>query len=108
MTNIPPRVVWVILAAVVVVIYLGNRETSKEARRSEVTQAAEIKTALEKHQVVIGMNADQCRLAWGNPTSIHRTVTGASVHEQWVYGIGNYLYFDDGVLSAIQNTKGGR
>jgi hypothetical protein len=27
------------------------------------------------------------------------------VHEQWVYGNGKYIYFDNGVVTTIQKTK---
>ena len=40
---------------------------------------------------------------WGEPESINRTVTGNHVYEQWVYGYPNYLYFEDGILTSIQN-----
>jgi len=49
------------------------------------------------------MTTEQARLAWGTPERINRTTTAAGTREQWVYGSGNYLYFDDGVLETIQN-----
>ena len=33
---------------------------------------------------------------------VYKTINSSGTHEQWVYGGGNYLYFDDGVLSSIQ------
>ncbi|AVB11997.1 hypothetical protein C3438_18815 [Bacillus velezensis] len=39
---------------------------------------------------------------WGRPESIHKTTTASGINEQWVYGISRYLYFDDGVLTTIQ------
>jgi len=33
---------------------------------------------------------------------VNRTVTAGHVREQWVYPVG-YLYFDNGILTAIQN-----
>jgi hypothetical protein len=41
--------------------------------------------------------------SWGKPKSVNRTTTGYGVREQWVYGDGNYLYFENGKLTAIQN-----
>jgi hypothetical protein len=32
-----------------------------------------------------------------------RTTTARGVHEQWPCGQGHYLYFDDGVLTSIQD-----
>ena len=59
--------------------------------------------AIEEEKVFVGMTSEQAKLSWGNPKSINRTHTGTSIHEQWVYGSGNYLYFEDGVLTTIQN-----
>ena len=40
---------------------------------------------------------------WGLPEKVNRTVTQYSVHEQWVYGQGQYLYFTDGILTSFQD-----
>jgi hypothetical protein len=58
--------------------------------------------------VVIGMNSDQAIAAWGRPDDVNRTTSAYGVSEQWVYedsdGIPrSYLYFDDGVLTTVQN-----
>jgi len=69
------------------------------AREDAVAEAAERR----KHGVRIGMTADEVKQSsWGRPESVNRTITARGTHEQWVYG-GSYLYFDDGVLTAIQN-----
>ena len=44
-----------------------------------------------------------CIASWGNPININRTIVKGLTSEQWVYGWGTYLYFDNGVLSAIQD-----
>lgn len=54
--------------------------------------------------VIIGMTPeDVIASSWGKPKSINRTTYANSVREQWVYGIGNYLYFENGKLTVIQN-----
>ena len=55
--------------------------------------------------VKIGDKADFVikKSSWGKPKEIHRTTTSHGSHEQWVYGDGNYLYFDNGIVTAIQN-----
>ena len=40
---------------------------------------------------------------WGMPKKINRTTTARGDHEQWVYGSGMYLYFDNNRLTAIQD-----
>lgn len=95
-------------------------------RAEEERQREEARLALEKEQqerkaalirkygksnaelilsgrVRIGMTQAMCREAWGVPDDINRTSGSWGVHEQWVYGLGSYLYFENGILSSIQN-----
>lgn len=54
--------------------------------------------------VQIGMSRMGAMLSnWGNPEKINKTTTASGVREQWVYGEGRYLYFENGVLTAIQD-----
>ena len=55
-----------------------------------------------QRKVKIGWNKELCKEAWGEPRSVNKTTTAYGVHEQWVYSTSRYLYFDDGVLTAIQ------
>lgn len=57
------------------------------------------------NRVHIGMTREQAIAGWGRPRDINRTSGTFGVHEQWVYGEygSGYLYFEDGVLSTIQN-----
>lgn len=52
-------------------------------------------------KVSIGMTKEMCELSWGKPESINSTITSYGKREQWVYD-SNYLYFDNGILDAIQ------
>jgi hypothetical protein len=54
--------------------------------------------------VRVGMTKeDVLASSWGRPESVNTTTTVHGTREQWVYGSGNYLYFENGVLTAIQN-----
>ena len=53
-------------------------------------------------KVCLNMTKDMCVEAWGEPNYINSTIVKGLVHEQWVYW-GSYLYFDNGILTAIQN-----
>ena len=55
------------------------------------------------NKVQIGFTKQMCIEAWGEPYDINRTITSWGVHEQWVYGIDSYLYFEDNILTAIQD-----
>lgn len=53
--------------------------------------------------VSIGMSQKDVEQSnWGKPQKINRTVNGYGVSEQWVYS-GGYLYFENGILTSIQN-----
>lgn len=72
--------------------------------RDNARRAAAARDAKRKGGVRLGMTAAQVRASnWGRPGSINRTTSAAGIHEQWVYEDGNYLYFENGVLTTIQN-----
>ena len=90
---------------------LAEEQARKEA---EQKRAEHKKKCIEKFgqdlgpiiaegKVRIGMNKEMCRWAWGSPRDINKTITATKVSEQWVYSSGNYLYFTNGILDAIQN-----
>jgi hypothetical protein len=55
-----------------------------------------------QNKVSLGMNKDMVKLSWGEPEDINKTILKNSVSEQWVYEYNNYVYFDDGIVTAIQ------
>lgn len=55
-----------------------------------------------ENKIRIGMTKEMVIESWGKPDHINRTVTSSVVHEQWVYK-DNYLYFDNGTLTAWQD-----
>jgi hypothetical protein len=38
-----------------------------------------------------------------NPSTM--SVYSFGVHEQWVYGSGNYLHFENGILTSLQTSR---
>lgn len=52
-------------------------------------------------KVSIGMTKEMCEVSWGKPQYINKTITANNSSEQWVYS-DNYLYFDKGILTAMQ------
>jgi len=67
---------------------------------------AAIKEAARKRSegVQIGMTQpDVLASSWGSPQKVNTTTTARGTREQWVYGGHNYLYFENGLLTAIQN-----
>lgn len=75
------------------------------ASKGVETETAKKAASLRKREGVrVGMTkADVLASSWGRPQHVNTTTTSAGTTEQWVYGIGNYLYFTDGILTAVQN-----
>lgn len=68
----------------------------------------EDKWLIYEHKLRIGFTKAQVLESWGNPYDVNRTVTAGMVSEQWRYGNyghGNvrYVYFENGILTAIQD-----
>ncbi len=59
--------------------------------------------AIIEEKIYIGMPSGAVKLSWGKPIDINRTISKYGTREQWVYGNGCYLYFDDGILETIQD-----
>ena len=60
---------------------------------------------IAKRQIHVGMTADQVRAAWGKPEHNNTSTYSTGTHEQWVYSSGSYDYFENGVMTAVQQTK---
>lgn len=77
-------------------------QKAQEAVQAKL-QAAE-KARKKREGVTIGMSQqDALDSSWGKPDRVNRTTTASGVREQWVYGDRGYLYFTNGVLTAVQN-----
>ena len=61
--------------------------------------------AIIAKKLLIGMTKKQAELSWGKPDKINTTESAYSTKEQWVYGLGKYVYFEDGILTTIQDTS---
>jgi hypothetical protein len=83
----------------------ARAKAKRDAERRQATQKAEAVRLSKLPGVRIGMTPEQVRneSSWGAPKDINRTTTESGIREQWVYGGGNYLYFTNGKLTAIQN-----
>lgn len=51
----------------------------------------------------VGMDVIQLKASWGNPNSIGKTSTAFGTTEQWVYGIGRYVYVQNLRVTGWQN-----
>lgn len=85
---------------------LSTTDHRNTHRAALLAAQKEDKAAKKKQGVTVGM-AEQEVLdsQWGRPTHINITQTSRGTRQQWVYGSGHYLYFEDGILQSIQTKK---
>lgn len=73
------------------------------ARKKQEKEMLADKARRKKEGVSLGMPQEEVLMSsWGKPERINVTTTASRRREQWVYGSGNYLYFEDGVLTSVQ------
>lgn len=66
------------------------------------TKFKEFWSKVLQNKVALGMNEEMVRLAWGEPEHINRTVVSGAVSNQWIYKSGEFAYFTNGKVTAIQ------
>ena len=82
--------------------FLFNLDISSSDPLADYDWSAKIKEQIRLDVVSIGMSKKMAELSWGEPKKINKDVNTYGTSEQWVYD-GGYLYFDNGILTAIQN-----
>jgi len=88
---------------------LQEREEAEHAKLLAKQQAEQERKALafaKRPGARIGMTARDVvnRTNWGEPLYKNTTITARGKREQWVYEDRQYLYFENGRLTAIQTT----
>ncbi len=81
----------------------AKQQAKQRRTRLYNTYGEDIANIILQQKVRIGMTSAMCIESWGRPSDINKTIGAWGVHEQWVYGLSSYLYFEDGVLTTIQN-----
>lgn len=78
---------------------------AKNKRKADLTRkyGASIANLILQGKIRLGMTQSMCRDSWGNPSDINKTTGSFGVHEQWVYGLNSYVYFENGIITTIQN-----
>ena len=83
----------------------AEAEQAAKARVEAYVQAhPEYREAILAKKVGLGMSTDDVIASWGKPDHVNTTLTAYGKTEQWIYGDA-YLYFDDGRLSAYQQSR---
>ena len=69
---------------------------------------------IAQHGVAIGMTPEMVLASWRRPKGMTKSIAEGSVQEQWVYmsrlamcavSAADYVYFENGLVSRIQNVK---
>lgn len=80
-----------------------------EALRQQAIHAAgwppHIEKAVLAKTVLPGMTTAQVTLAWGLPLRRLETLTARGKSEHWIYGIDQYVYFENGVVTIVQRGR---
>lgn len=80
-----------------------NEQNRTRFENAKPADAAHNDAKPQKSAPAIGMTAEEVRnSSWGKPSDINKTTTAYGVHEQWVYSGNRYIYFDDGIVTSIQ------
>ncbi|MGX9221701.1 hypothetical protein ACWV27_27055 (plasmid) [Massilia varians] len=86
------------------ILPLAPAEFKLALRQRRAKDEAVRAARLARGGVKVGMNSEQVRQSsWGKPLKVNRSTGAYGVHEQWVYGEGNYIYFENGRVTSFQN-----
>ena len=94
-------------SAAVRVTYMPSTAADKaraeaNLHRLRVTRAQE--EAVASGRIMLGMSAEQVLAAWGAPKKINRTIVRGRISEQAIYANGQYVYFENGIVTALQDS----
>jgi ribosomal protein L37AE/L43A len=82
---------------------LKEREFNRIEHLKSYGWPDEIINRIMDGKISIGDTSEMVREAWGVPEDINRTITAYGTSEQWVYGGGCYVYFENGKVTTIQD-----
>lgn len=87
-----------------------KRLAEESARRTDYIAAnpsrpAKILECVRRRQVCPGMTAEELELSWGRPESKNKSGGTFGLHEQWVYGLGRYVYLQNGTVTSWQVSE---
>jgi hypothetical protein len=101
-------------------IMIKNAKIEGQASMNKIRQESEIELKTRKEKYIpkygqingekvakgviwIGMNEGMLLDSWGQPEDINQTVTKYLKRKQYVYANSQYVYVDDGIVTAYQN-----
>lgn len=86
-----------------IISYKEKYRGDLKAYSAELSYRERLRNQPAKPSPQIGMSPEEVNSSsWGSPEDKNRTTTKYGVSEQWVYGDGRYVYFNDGEVTTIQ------
>ena len=88
---------------------LAAQKSESENLSKQIKETEEKIEALKAREISgfktvrLGMTQQECLDLAGHPKEVNRTKNAAGSLAQWVYHDGRYLYFDNGILTSIQD-----
>lgn len=80
-----------------------NYSSKIQATLSKISNNTKLKDKVKILEPSIGMTKTEVENStWGKPTKINKTTTSYGVREQWCYSNYKYIYFENGVVTSIQ------
>lgn len=73
--------------------------------KSPITYQAGAQSAVRAEPAIGMTEYEATSSTWGQPESRNRTETRHGIREQWVYGAGQYLYLENGRVTAISSRN---
>lgn len=85
--------------------YFGSKDEWQRQYNDFIEREAKLlDMPMHKERPEIGMTETEViQTSWGLPEEKNRTETANGISEQWVYSDNRYVYFEDGVVTAIQD-----
>ena len=88
----------------------GTLYCPHDSLKDSITELKKISEDITPPKIVnvespkIGMTKTEVeKSTWGKPNKINRTRTSYGTHEQWCYNNNKYIYFEDGIVTSIQD-----
>ena len=84
----------------------ANKKKAEERKKRLIEKYGE-KTAeaIIKQKIFRGMSESALVESWGRPEEINSSVGSWGTHKQYVYGSGNYVYVENGVITSWQTSS---
>jgi|SRR5579862_430435 len=88
-------------------IFLSETDPAENARKRVAEEKVRQENCARRGQPKIGMTMDEAiATCWGKPGRVVKTTTAAAVQQDFIYGRGHVLRFENGNLTAILETAG--